>query len=191
MYSKYKEIKVMEEILQNYANSINERYLYSTNSLQKIINKASKDIYEVPTPEKVGELIESMEYYADLYDKVTNFIRKLKLITLTYEISFTKENIKTTLPLKTEEKLIKDFYQLENNEEFKLIISEVAYDLWINADDLITNCNEEDYHDNLYKMYEEDEITQKELIFYNIMTKYLHNHPRYNNDMENNVKKLI
>lgn len=182
MYSKYKEIKVILEILQEYGILVNERYLYSTEKLQELISKASKSIYDVPTPEKIQQLIRSMEFNSEEYDKLVLLINEINEILLLYKHSFTKDNLTNIFPLKTEEELAYKFHEIEKRDYYIKILTEIAYDLWLSADEIILENLDGDYKLNLNNLYDMDEIEHKELIYYNIMFKYLYIHPEFNKE---------
>ena len=179
MYSKYKEIKVILEILLQYKELLFERYFYSANLLQELISETALETKSFPTPDKVKIHISAMNHYSNEYEELGKLIRDISDIIFLYEHSFKKDNLKNMLPLKTDKDIVKKFTKIEQSDHYSKTLSEIAYDQWLSADEFLLENLNENYQDNLNELYNLEEIEQRELIYYTLMIKYLFQHPEY------------
>ncbi len=184
MYSNYKEICVILEMLNTYRHTLLE-------GIGNLLDKNYKfySIDSEVTKENNNPYQSSIEYYQNEYDKVLSLINKIKAIILKYERTFTKENLKNILPQQVNEELNRDFREIEQTEDYSKIINEISYQLFLAEDPILTTFLCDDYCENLYEAYRNDELTTEQLIFYNTVIKYLLRNKNYIESSKNKKSK--
>lgn len=186
MYSKYEEMRVMKQVIQNYADNQKRQYESTVTMLKDQTSNFPLDINSDRTNTEISSLQSKVSllsgYQAD-YQSALSIISELNKATMCYEQAYTPEQLQ---PGGIGEQRAKEgnkiFYDVRTqNADYKKIIDEIAYSLFVAHDPLIEGLGM-DYDakaESLEKDFEMGKITKEQLIYSSNMCWSLSQNPDY------------
>ena len=180
MYSKYDEIRVIKQVMQNYADNQKRQYESTITMLKEQSNNFPLDINNDRTNTEISSLqskISLLSDYRNDYQSALAVASELNKATMCYEQGYqsgladerAKEGNRIFHDIKTQ------------NQEYKRIMDEIAYGLFVAHDPMIEGLGM-DFDakaENLDKDFETGKITKEQLIYYTNMCWYLSQNPEY------------
>lgn len=186
MYSKYEEMRVMKQTIQNYAN--NQKYEYDSiaTSLKENINKL--DINSNIT--SLNRDVAWLSVIQNDYKNAMSVVSELNKATMCYEQAYTPEQLQQGgIAEERAKEGNRIFYEIRTqNPEYKRIVDEIAYDLFANQDPHVVDLRMDfdTKEKNLEKEFEEGKISKEQLIYYVNMCWSLLQNPNYIKYMNQN-----
>ena len=181
MYSKYDEMRVMRQVMQNYADNQKMQYESNITMLKNQINNLTTDINGTAVS-FLQNRIASMSNYQTEYQKALAIVKEFDKAIMCFEEGLTQENIRDGLDKERAKEGIRIFREIQSqNAEYKRIIAEIAYGLFTSHDphieDLGTDLDAK--LDNLDNEFEAGSLSKEQLIYYNNMCYALSQDPDY------------
>lgn len=185
MYSKYDEIRVIKQVMQNYADNQKRQYESTITMLKEQSNNFPLDINNDRTNTEISSLqskISLLSDYRNDYQSALAVASELNKATMCYEQGYTQENIQSGLADERAKEGNRIFHDIKTqNQEYKRIMDEIAYGLFVAHDPMIEGLGM-DFDakaENLDKDFETGKITKEQLIYYTNMCWYLSQNPEY------------
>lgn len=186
MYSKYEEMLVMKQVMQNYVDDQKKLYETTIANLKENLNNFSSDINN----ERAANEISSLQFTASLlsdyradYESGLSVVSELNKATMCYEQAYTPEQIQ---PGGIAEQRVgegnKLFHEIKTqNPNYKRIMNEISYGLFVSHDPYLDGLENglDSKLDNLDKDFEEGKLSKEQLIFYVNMCATLSQNPDY------------
>ena len=179
MYSKYKEMRVMRQVMQNYADNLKKEYELAIASLREKTGKLDINSELGSLQRDVGTLSAIQTDYQSALAIVSEFNKAI----MCYEQAYTPEQLQ---PGGIAEERAKEgnriFYDIRTqNPEYKRILDEMAYELFKSHDDHIDGLglDFDAKEESLRKDFEAGKINKEQLIYYTNMCWTLTQNPQY------------
>ena len=186
MASKYEEMCVIRKAIQDYADNQKLNYKLELENLKKECtscasaitsdqNQISFDINNDNTKRSISHVQSSiycLEDYRTKYQNALNVLSELKKAIYCYEQAFTPQNIKDGVADAEGKKGNKIYFEIRTqNQAYKTIMSEIAYELFRQNDPHIAGLgiNDDAKVESLEQDYESGKITKDQLIYYTHM----------------------
>ena len=176
MNDRYAEIEVTKHIIEKYVEMQKYEYEHWIKQARTEANHLSNSIDSQIAENRVKNLSicsEVLERSVSNYKSGMELLGLFEKIEELYQSSKDKdENIKIANRL---------YYDIYNRTDFKRIMSERAYELYLCGDEHITDLgtNYAVKADKLFEEYTNGKITQEQMIFYDKMCLFLINNPYY------------
>jgi hypothetical protein len=175
MYSKYDEMRVIKQVMQNYADNQKRQYESTITMLKEQSNNFPLDINSDRTNTEISSLqskVSSLSDYRADYQSALSVVSELNKATMCYEQGYTQENIQSGLADERAKEGNKIFHDVRTqNPEYKRIMDEIAYSLFVAHDPMIEglDMNFDAKEESLGKDFEAGKITKEQLIYYTNM----------------------
>lgn len=175
MYSKYDEMRVIKQIMQNYADNQKRQYESTIAMLKEQSNNFPLDINSDRTNTELSSLQSKVSLLSDYrtdYQSAFSVVSELNKATMCYEQGYTQENIQSGLADERAKEGNRIFHDIRTqNSEYKRIMDEVAYGLFVAHDPMIEGLgmNFDAKAESLDKDFEAGKITKEQLIYYTNM----------------------
>ena len=186
MASKYEEMRVIRRIIQDYADNQKLNYKLELEDLKNECvscasaitsdqNQIHFDINNDNTNRSINNLqsrIYFLEDYRTNYQNAMSVLSELQRAIYCYEQAFTLQNIKDGIADAEQKKGNKMFLKIRTqNQAYKTIMSEIAYELFRQNDPHIAGLGMDDDAkvESLEHDYESGKITKDQLIYYTHM----------------------
>lgn len=186
MYSKYEEMRVIKQVIQNYANNQKRNYESTITMIKEQFNNFPLDINSDRTNTEISSLqnkVDLLSSYKTDYQSALLVVSELNKATMCYEQAYSPEQLQ---PGGIAEQRGKEGNRIfdrirNNNPEYNRIMNEIAYSLFI-AHDANIDGLEMDFDakkENLNKDFENGKITKEQLIYYTNMCFTLSQNQNY------------
>ena len=179
MYSKYEEMRVMRQVMQNYADNLKREYELAIASLREKTGKLDINSELGSLQRDVGSLSVIQTDYQSALAIVSEFNKAI----MCYEQAYTSEQLQ---PGGIAEERAKEgdriFYDIRTqNPEYKRIMDEMAYELFKSHDDHIDGLglDFDAKEESLRKDFEAGKLNKEQLIYYTNMCWTLTQNPQY------------
>ena len=175
MYSKYDEMRVIKQVMQNYADNQKRKYESTIDMLKEQSNNFPLDINSDRTNTELSSLqskVNMLSGYRTDYQNALSVVRELNKATMCYEQAYTDENFQSGLVDKRTAEGNKIFYEIRTkNSDYKRIMGEIAYNLFVAHDPMIEGLglDFDAKAESLDKDFEAGKITKEQLIYYTNM----------------------
>ena len=175
MYSKYDEMRVIKQVMQNYADNQKRQYESTIAMLKEQSNNFPLDINSDRTNTELSSLQSKVSLLSDYrtdYQSALSVVSELNKATMCYEQGYTQENIQSGLADERVKEGNRIFHDIRTqNPEYKRIMDEIAYGLFVAHDPMIEDLgmNFDKKAESLDKDFEEGKITKEQLIYYTNM----------------------
>ncbi|MBQ4262841.1 MAG: hypothetical protein IJB83_01165 [Bacilli bacterium] len=186
MYSKYEEMSVMKQVIENYAYNQKLKYESIIANLKEKSNNFSLNINSNRVNLEISSLQTKVSLLSDYlkdYQSALSVVREFNKAMMYYEQAY---SLKQLLPGEIADQKVKEsnriFHDIRTqNPEYKRIIDEIAYDLFISHDPHLDGLKM-DFDakaESLEKDFSAGKITKKQLIYYTNMCSSLSRNPDY------------
>lgn len=186
MYSKYEEMSVMKQVIENYAHNQKLKYESIIANLKEKSNNFSLNINSNRVNLEISSLQTKVSLLSDYlkdYQSALSVVREFNKAMMYYEQAY---SLKQLLPGEIADQKVKEsnriFHDIRTqNPEYKRIIDEIAYDLFIAHDPHLDGLKM-DFDakaESLEKDFSAGKITKKQLIYYTNMCSSLSRNPDY------------
>ncbi len=179
MYSKYDEMRVIKQVMQNYADNQKRQYESTIAMLKEQSNNFPSDINSDRTNRELSSLQSKVSLLSDYrtdYQSAISVVGELNKATMCYEQGYTQENIQSGLADERAKEGNIIFHDIRTqNPEYKRIMDEIAYGLFVAHDPMIEGLGM-DFDakaESLDKDFESGKITKEQLIYYTNMCWFL------------------
>lgn len=179
MYSKYDEMRVIKQVMQKYADNQKRQYESTIAMLKEQSNNFPLDINSDRTNRELSSLqikISLLSDYRTDYQSAISVVGELNKATMCYEQGYTQENIQSGLADERAKEGNIIFHDIRTqNPEYKRIMDEIAYGLFVAHDPMIEGLGM-DFDakaESLDKDFESGKITKEQLIYYTNMCWFL------------------
>ena len=175
MYSKYDEMRVIKQVMQNYADNQKRQYETTIAMIKEQSNNFSLDINSDRTNRELSSLqsiVSLLSNYRTDYQSAKSVVGELNKATMCYEQGYTQENIQSGLADERAKEGNKIFRDIRTqNPEYKRIMDEIAYGLFVAHDPMIEGLGMDfdAKEESLDKDFESGKITKEQLIYYTNM----------------------
>lgn len=175
MYSKYDEMRVIKQVMQNYADNQKRQYESTIAMLKEQSNNFPLDINSDRTNRELSSLQSKVSLLSDYrtdYQSAISVVGELNTATMCYEQGYTQENIQSGLADERAKEGNIIFHDIRTqNPEYKRIMDEIAYGLFVAHDPMIEDLgmNFDKKAESLDKDFEAGKITKEQLIYYTYM----------------------
>ena len=175
MYSKYDEMRVIKQVMQNYADNQKRQYESTIAMLKEQSNNFPLDINSDRTNTELSSLQSKVSLLSDYrtnYKSALSVVSELNKAIMCYEQGYTQENIQSGLADERAKKGNRIFHEIRTqNPEYKRIMDEIAYGLFVAHDPMIEGLemNFDAKAESLEKDFEAGKITKEQLIYYTNM----------------------
>ena len=175
MYSKYDEMRVIKQVMQNYADNQKRQYETTIAMLKEQSNNFSLDINSDRTNRELSSLQSIVSLLSNCrtdYQSAKSVVGELNKATMCYEQGYTQENIQSGLADERAKEGNKIFRDIRTqNPEYKRIMDEIAYGLFVAHDPMIEGLGMDfdAKEESLDKDFESGKITKEQLIYYTNM----------------------
>ena len=175
MYSKYDEMVVIKQVMQNYANNQKSQYESTVAMLKEQTNNIPLDINSDRIDTELSSLqmqVSLLSNYRTDYQSALSVVSELNKATMCYEQGYTQENIQIGSADERAKEGNKIFHDIRaKNPDYKRIMDEIAYNLFVIHDPMIEGLgmNFDAKAESLDKDFEEGKITKEQLIYYTNM----------------------
>ena len=123
MYSKYDEMRVIKQVMQNYADNQKRKYESTIDMLKEQSNNFPLDINSDRTNTELSSLqskVNMLSGYRTDYQNALSVVRELNKATMCYEQAYTDENFQSGLVDKRTAEGNKIFYEIRTkNSDYK------------------------------------------------------------------------
>lgn len=175
MYSRYDEMRVIKQVMQNYADNQKRQYESIIARLKEQSNNFPLDINSDRTNTELSSLQSKVSLLSDCrtdYQSAISVVGELNKATMCYEQGYTQENIQSGLADERAKEGNRIFNDVRTqNSEYKRIMDEIAYGLFVAHDPMIEGLGM-DFDakaESLDKDFESGKITKEQLIYYTNM----------------------
>lgn len=175
MCSKYDEMRVIKQVMQNYANNQKRQYESTIAMLKEQSNNFPLDINSARANTELSSLQSKVSMLSDYrtdYQSALSVVSELSKATMCYEQGYTQENIQSGLADERAKEGNRIFHDIRTqNSEYKRIMNEIAYGLFVAHDPMIEGLGM-DFDakaESLDKDFEAGKITKEQLIYYTNM----------------------
>ena len=176
MYSKYEEMRVMKQVMQNYADNQKKQYESTIAMLKEEANSFPLDINSDRTNTEISSLqstVRLLSGYSTDYQSAQSVVSELNKALMCYERAYTLEQLQPGgIAEKEGNHGNRIFHDIRTqNPEYKRIIGEIAYSLFVAHDPMIEDLGM-DFDakvESLDKDFEAGKITKEQLIYYTNM----------------------
>lgn len=175
MYSRYDEMRVIKQVMQNYADNQKRQYESTIAMLKEQSNNFPLDINSDRTNTELSLLQSKVSLLSDCrtdYQSAISVVGELNKATMCYEQGYTQESIQSGLADERAKEGNKIFHDIRTqNPEYKRIMDEIAYGLFVAHDPMIEGLGM-DFDakaESLDKDFESGKITKEQLIYYTNM----------------------
>ena len=176
MYTKYEEMKVMKQVMSNYADNQKRQYESTIILLKEQVNGFPLDINSDSSSREISSLESKAEMLSDYkrdYGIALSIVSELNKATMCYEQAYTPEQIQ---PGGIAEQRAKEgnriFHELRTqNPEYIRIMDEISNGLYVDGDKHLDGLEQglDSKIESLEKEFEEGKISKEQLIFYTNM----------------------
>lgn len=186
MYSKYEEMSVMKQVIQNYAHNQKLKYESIIANLKEQSNNFSLDINSDRANLEISSLQTKVSLLSDYlrdYQNALSVVGEFNKAMMCYEQAYSPEQLQ---PGEIADQRVKEgnriFHDIRTqNLEYRRIMDEIAYDLFIAHDPHLDGLKM-DFDakaESLEKDFSAGKITKKQLIYYTNMCSSLSRNPDY------------
>ena len=175
MYSRYDEMRVIKQVMQNYADNQKRQYESTIAMLKEQSNNFPLDINSDRTNTELSSLQSKVSLLSDYrtdYQSAISVVGELNKATMRYEQGYTQGSIQSGLADERAKEGNKIFRDIRTqNPEYKRIMDEIAYGLFVAHDPMIEGLGM-DFDakaESLDKDFESGKITKEQLIYYTNM----------------------
>lgn len=192
MYSKYEEMCTMKQVIMNYTDNQKRNYSATADMIKEEAKDLPLDINSSKSNtsvESLGYMISSLKDYQREYQIGLSIIAEFNKATMCYEQGYTKENIESGLADERAKTGNRIYHEIRTgNSEYKRIIDEIAYDLFVSHDPQLDGLGLDFFakEESLEKDFEAGRITKDQLIYYTNMCWSLSQNPQYISYMSQN-----
>ena len=168
MYTKYEEMKVIKQVINNYADNQKRQYESTIAMLKEQSNSFPMDINSESSSREISSLqskVSMLSSYKSDYATAISIVNELNKATMCYEQAYTPEQIQ---PGGIAEQRAKEgnriFYELRTqNPEYKKIMSEISNGLYVDGDPHLEGLEQglDSKIDSLEKEFEEGKISRR------------------------------
>lgn len=176
MYSKYEEMRVMRQVMQNYADNQKRQYESTIAMLKEQSNNFPLDINSDRTNTELSSLQSKVSLLSDYrtdYQSALSVVSELNKAIRCYEQAYTPEQLQPGGITEQREKVgNRIFHDIRTqNPEYKRIMDEIAYGLFVAHDPMIEDLGMDfdTKAESLDKDFEAGKITKEQLIYYTNM----------------------
>lgn len=175
MYSKYDEMVVIKQVMQNYANNQKRQYESTVAMIKEQTNNIPLDINSDRIDTELSSLqmqVSLLSNYRTDYQSALSVVSELNKATMCYEQGYTQEIIQSGSADERAKEGNKIFHDIRaKNPDYKRIMDEIAYNLFVIHDPMIEGLgmNFDAKAESLDKDFEEGKITKEQLIYYTNM----------------------
>ena len=182
MYSKYEEMVVIRDLLNQYIGSQKQGYDGYVQELKSITQQKTLGIDDLKGQKDLLSTIDLIQIYLANYNKGMGVAQELSKATSCYEQAYTQDNIQSGLAGEKGKKGNSLFFELKTkNTDYQEIMSELAMDLWSKYDIHISGLglDLEGHLAKLEQSFTSGNITKEQFIYYINMSNALLNTPQY------------
>lgn len=183
MYSKYEEMKVIQNLLTNYAQNQKEGYELAARDLKKESSQFAPNIENGKTQiSSLSSSLQRMAGYQEDYSKAMGVLAELKKPVSLYEIPVSEYETEESLKQK-KFKANGLFHTLRTqNADYKSIIGDISYSMIVqhdeNLEDLVT-LGLDAKVEQLEEAFSNGQISKEQLIVYTIACYSLSTYPNF------------
>lgn len=186
MYSKYDEMRIIKQVMQNYADNQKRNYESTIAMLKEQSSNFPLDINSDRTSTEISSLqskVSLISGYRTDYQCALSVVNELNKATMCYEQGYSPEQLQQGgIAEQRAKEGNKIFYEIRTqNPEYKRIMDEISYSLFVSHDPHLDGLgmNFDAKEESLEKDFETGKITKEQLIYYTNMCWSLSQNPNY------------
>lgn len=183
MYSKYEEMKVIQQLLSNYSQNCKINYEKSVKKVRDYSSQLTSDIEKNTIFGCIQAEVGLMDDYIADYNKSKNILSELSKATMCYEMGYPIE-VSDDFVEQRKKEGNKIFYEIRTqNADYKGIMADIAFNMFFrnhdeNLDNLI-KLGLDNKIEQLEQSFEKGILTKEQLIVYINACMALSTHPEF------------